>query len=216
MKCVSAAGLLLAMSDCGSGSAWKLLPNGQVQVGDKCLSQSGEGAGTENVAVLAAAEATSSADAVSHAAAAAVDSDDATFWASRFGEVGPVSLTIDLGEARWVDLMKIDWEFPASSYIVAIFSENQWTEVFAMSGNVVQASRIPLGLTASKVRLGMKGPSPSIGAALDRPAYGIKSVVLLSPRLQASLGECADVSQPKDARDKYFAIPVSDFDPAFQ
>merc|ERR1712012_568417 len=93
--------------------------------------------------------------------------------------------------------------------------ENQWTEVFAMSGNVVKASRIPLGLTASKVRLDMKGPSPSIGAASHRPAYGIKSVVLLSPRLQASLGECADVSRSKDARDKYFAIPVADFDPAF-
>jgi len=215
-RCTIAEGASLVASECGDATtAWKLLSSGQVQVGDKCLSQSGEGAGTENVAVLAAAEATSSADAVSHAAAAAVDSDDATFWASRFGEVGPVSLTIDLGEARWVDLMKIDWEFPASSYAVAIFSENQWTEVFAMSGNVVKASRIPLGLTASKVRLDMKGPSPSIGAASDRPAYGIKSVVLLSPRLQASLGECADVSQSKDARDKYFAIPVSDFEPAF-
>jgi len=111
--------------------------------------------------------------------------------------------------------MKIDWEFPASSYAVAIFSENQWTEVFAMSGNVVKTSRIPLGLTASKVRLDMKEPSPSTGVAADHPAYGIKSVVLLSPRFRGSLGECADVSQSKDARDKYFAIPVSDFDPAF-
>merc|ERR1712003_261831 len=173
----------------------------------------GEGAGTENVAVHAAAEATSSADAASHAAAA-VDSDDATFWASRFGEVGPVSLTIDLGEARRVDLLKVDWQFPASSYAVAVFSENQWTEVFAMSGNVVKASRIPLGLTVSKVRLDMKEPSPSIGDVSDHPAYGINSVVLLSPRLQASLGDCADVSQSKDARDKYFAVPVSEFDPA--
>merc|ERR1719282_2000927 len=193
-KCASAAGASLTLSDCGSGNAWKLLPNGQVQVGDKCLSQSGEGAGRENVAVHAAAEATSSADVVSHAAAAAVDSDDATFWASSFGELGPVSLTIDLGEARHVDLLKVGWEFPASSYAVAVFSENQWTEVFAMSGNVVKSSRIPLGLTASKVRLDMKEPSP----ASDQPAYGINSVVLLSPRLQASLGDCADVSQSKD------------------
>jgi len=214
-QCAIAEGLSLAASECsGATSAWKLLPNGQVQVGDKCLSQSGEGAGTENVAVHAAAEATSSADAASHAAAAAVDSDDATFWASRFGEVGPVSLTIDLGEARRVDLLKVDWQFPASSYAVAVFSENQWTEVFAMSGNVVKASRIPLGLTVSKVRLDMKEPSPSIGDVSDHPAYGINSVVLLSPRLQASLGDCADVSQSKDARDKYFAVPVSEFDPA--
>jgi len=214
-KCVSAAGPSLAMTDCGRGSVWKLLPNGQVQVGDKCLSQSGEGAGTENVAVHAAAEATSSADSSSHAAAAAVDTDDATFWASSFGEAGPVSLTIDFGEARRVDLMKIAWEFPALSYSVFAMSEgNHWTEAFAMSGNVVKTSRIPLGLTTSKIRVDMKDPSPFHGTFSNQPAYGIKSVVLLSPRLQASLGDCAVVLQSKDARDKYFAVSVADFDPA--
>lgn len=214
-KCVSAAGHSLAMSDCGSGSAWKLLPNGQVQVGDACLSQSGEGAGTENIAVHAAAEATSSADFSSHAAAAAVDADDATFWASSFGEVGPVSLTIDFGEARRVDFMKIAWEFPALSYSVFAMTEgNHWTEAFAMSGNVVKTSRIPLGLTASKIRVDMKDPSPSHGTFSNKPAYGIKSVVLLSPRLQASLGDCAVVLQSTDAREKYFAVSVADFDPA--
>merc|ERR1711920_265332 len=188
---------------------------GQVQVGDKCLSQSGEGAGTENVAVHAAAEATSSADSTSHAAVAAVDADDATFWASSLGDVGSVSLTIDFGEARRVDFMKIAWEFPALSYSVFAMTEgNHWTEAFAMSGNAVKTSRIPLGLTASKIRVDMKEPSPSHGTFSNQPAYGIKAVVLLSPRLQASLGDCAVVLQFKDARDKYFAVSVADFDPA--
>merc|ERR1711920_632045 len=90
--------------------------------------------------------------------------DAATFWASSFGEVGPVSLTIDLGEARRVDLMKIAWEFPALSYSVFAMSEgNHWTEAFATSGNVVKTSRIPLGLTTSKIRVDMKEPSPSHG-----------------------------------------------------
>merc|ERR1711920_474380 len=187
---------------------------GQVQLGDKCLSQSGEGAGTENVAVHAAAEATSSADSTSHAAAAAVDADDATFWASSLGDVGSVSLTIDFGEARRVDLMKIDWEFPALSFSVLALSEGKhWTEAFAMSGNMVKASRIPLGLTTSKIRVDMKEPSPSHGTFSNQPSYGIKSVALLSPRLQASLGDCAVVSQSKDARDKYFAVSVAGFDP---
>jgi len=214
-KCASAAGPSLTMSDCGSGSVWKLLPNGQVQVGDKCLSQSGDGAGTENVAAHAAAEATSSADSSSHAAAAAVDTDDATFWASSFGEVGPVSFNIDLGEARRVDLMKIAWEIPALTYSVFAMSEgNHWTEAFAMSGNVVKTSRIPLGLTTSKIRVDMKDPSPSHYTFSNQPAYGIKSVVLLSPRLQAGLEDCDVASQSKDARDKYFAVSVADFDPA--
>jgi len=83
-----------------------------------------------------------------------------------------------------------------------------------MSGNVVKASRISLGLTTSKIRVDMKEPNPSHGIFSNRPSYGIKSVVLLSPRLQASLGDCALVSQSKDARDKYFAVSVADFDPA--
>merc|ERR1712083_504850 len=215
-QCTIAEGASLVVSECGGATtAWKLLPNGQVQVGDKCLSQSGEGAGTENVAVHAAAEATSSADSTSHAAAAAVDTDDATFWASSLGDVGPVSLTIDFGEARRVDLMKIDWEFPALSFSVLALSEGKhWTEAFAMSGNMVKASRIPLGLTTSKIRVDMKEPSPSHGTSSNQPSYGIKSVALLSPRLQANLGDCAVVSQSKDARDKYFAVSVADFDPA--
>merc|ERR1712050_119513 len=79
---------------------------------------------------------------------------------------------------------------------------------------MVKASRIPLGLTTSKIRVDMKEPSPSHDTFSNQPAYGINSVVLLSPRLQASLGDCAVVSQSKDARDKYFAVSVADFDPA--
>lgn len=197
----SGAGSSLAMSDCGSASPWKMLPNGQVQVGgSKCLSQTGGGAGAENVAMHAAVAATSSANAASHSAAAAVDGDDATFWASSPGEAGAVSLTLDLGESRSLDLMKISWEFPAQSFAVSASLDGQtWNEVFSTSVNVVGVSHIPLNIAAKSVRVEMTG----------KPVYGIKSIALIAPGLEAALDDCAAAASSKDARDKYFAVSVN-------
>lgn len=214
-RCASAAAgaTTLSTSDCGGASTWKLLANGQVQVGEKCLSQAGEGAGTENVAAHAAVAATS-ANSISHAAAAAVDTDDATFWASRPGDDRPVALTIDLGEARNINLMKIVWEFPAQSFVVSVSSGGpEWIEAFATTVNMVRESRIPLGLTASKVRVDMKKPHPLGGSLSGEPIYGIKSIAVLASRLDVALDDCGTASQSKDARDKYFPVVVSDFAP---
>merc|ERR1719330_2299655 len=206
---------MLSMLDCGGASTWQLLANGQAQVGEKCLSQAGQGGGTENVASHAAAEATSSANAASHAAAAAVDADDATFWASKPGDAGPVALTIDLGEARSVNLLKIVWEFPAQAFAVSVSPDGlEWTEIFATTVNMLQVNRIPLGLTASKVRVDMKLPHPLHKPASGQPVYGIKSIAVLAPRLEVAADDCAAASQSKDARDKYFPVSASDFDPA--
>ena len=214
-KCASAAATSLVPSECGGASTWKMLPNGQVQVGEKCLSQMGEGAGTENVAAHVAAAASSSANSAFHAAAAAVDTDDATFWASRPGDAGPVTLTIELGEARTINVMKIAWEFPAQTFAVSVSSDGtEWTEVFATAVNMVKTSRIPLGLTARKIRVDMRKPHPLDGAFAGQAVYGIKSIALLAPRLEAALVDCSIASQSKDARDKYFMVSVSDFDPA--
>jgi len=216
-RCASAAdgANVLSMSDCGGASTWKFLANGHAQVGEKCLSLSGEGGGTENAASHAAAEATSSADSASHAAAAAVDADDATFWASKPGDIGPVALTVDLGEARTVDLLKIVWEFPPEAFAVSVSPDgSEWTEIFATTVNMVQVSRIPLGLTASKVRVDMKKPHPLHKTASGQLVYGIKSLAVLAPRLDVALDDCATASQSQDARDKYFPVSVSDFDPA--
>lgn len=213
-RCASAAAgaTTLSTSDCGGASPWKFLADGQVQVGDKCLSQAGQGAGIENAAAQAAVTATSSAESVSHAAAAAVDSDDTTFWASRLGDAGPVALTIDLGEARYINIVKIIWEFPAQSFAVSVFSDgSKWTEVFSTSVNMVRESHIPLGLTASKVRVDMKGPHHH-GKFASQPIYGIRSAIVLASRLDVALDTCAKASQSEDARDKYFPVAVSDFD----
>jgi len=212
-KCASAAAgaTMLSVLDCRGASTWKLLAGGQVQVGDRCLSQSGQGVGIENVAAHAAVVATSSANAASHAAAAAVDADDATFWASKPGDAGPTELTIDIGEARHISTVKIAWESIAQSFSVSVSSDgSSWTEVFATTVNVEQASIVPIGLTASRVRLEMSKPLG--GASSGRPLFGIKTVVALAPRMAPSLDDCSAASSSTDARDKYFPVAVSDFD----
>ena len=44
--------------------------------------------------------------------------------------------------------------------------------------------------------------------------YGVRSVSVLSPRLHAVADNCATAARSKDARDKYFASFVSEFDPS--
>merc|ERR1712087_588700 len=41
------------------------------------------------------------------------------------------------------------------------------------------------------------------------PVYGIKSLTLFAPRLEASLDDCETAASSKDARDKYFAVSVN-------
>ena len=154
----------------------ELQPHGQAQVGGACLSQKGGGAGMDNVAVRAAAIASSSADTISHGAAAAIDADVATFWASKPGEVGPVDITLDLGERRNINHMKIVWEFPAQSFAVSISGDGErWTEVYATDTSMVEVSHIPLSAVAArKVRVEMRTSHQS-GSGSSLPAYDIKS-----------------------------------------
>jgi len=214
---LAADGTSLSLSECSGASPWKFLSGGQLQVGgEKCLSQRGDGAGMENVAAHAAVAATSSADFESHSAAAAVDADDATFWASKPGQAGPVSLTVHLGEVRDISLMKIAWEFPAKSFAVSVSTDGkQWSEVFSTTTNVLKNSHIPLSLaTASSVRVEMRQTHSVDGHFFDQPLFGIRSLSLLASRLEPSLEDCATAALSKDARDKYFAVSADHFDPA--
>ena len=70
-------------------STFEQLGNGQMKLGrdgQYCLSQRGASAGVANVALGAAASASSTADHVAHGARAAVDARAATYWASKLGE----------------------------------------------------------------------------------------------------------------------------------
>ncbi len=212
--CASSTGTALALMACDGASVWKMQDNGQIQIGGKCLSQLGVAAGEENVAVRAAVVASSSADAVSHGAASAVDADETTFWASRPGVEGPTTLTLDLGEARSLSSAKIVWGFPAEDFEFASSVDGQhWTVAYSTTSNMVNVSRVPLGqVTASHVRITMHKPHPVYGVFSGKPVFGIVSLAVFAPRLTPMLEDCGSAAASEDARDKYFATGAPAFD----
>jgi len=193
---------------CDAAGNWKFLANGQIQVGENCLSQKGAGAGSQNVALNAAVQATSSARAASHGAAAAVDADGTTFWASASDEHDPVEFTLDFGEERSMSSIKIMWASAPQAFSVAAAADgNTWVQVYTTDVNMENVTRIPLKQTrARKLKVVMTKP-----LALY---YGIKSITAMSPALQTTLDSCSAAAESQDARDKYFASYVSTSEPA--
>jgi hypothetical protein len=213
-KCAEATQQGVGLADCNGASTWTLLPHGQLQVGGLCLSQSGEAAGGENVAHMAAASATSSANLISHGASAAVDSDAATYWASKFDEDSPTTFTLDLGEQRSASSLKISWAFPPMSFSVETSADgSSWVEVFATTVNMDKITLIPLGLSAvSGVRVIMQAPHPVYGKISGHSVYGISTFSVKTTSVKTVLDDCSSAAESKDARDKYFLSYTSDYD----
>jgi len=201
---------------CSSAGGWKLLPNGQLQGGDLCLSQSGLTSSAGNVALASAASASSTLNAESHGADAGADSDAESFWASKFDETDPVVFTLNFGEKRFVDKVSIEWEFPPLSYSVATSADGStWDEVFENTANVLNISRIALGMkVASWLKIVMRKPHPVYGVFSGHSLYGIDSIAVSALGVHSTLADCSSASQSEDARDKYFASSASDLDRA--
>merc|ERR1719188_911075 len=173
----------------------------------------GVAAGIANVAARAAASATSTADA-GHSASASVDYKGG-FWAARSDKT-PVFLTIDLGDEQHLESLKIVWEFPAKSFTVSVSGDGEhWTESYATTSNMLRHTSVALaGVAASKVQIKMLEAHPWLGLLQGQSYYAIKAVSVLAPRMHAVLEDCAVAARENDARDKYFAVAVTEHDPA--
>ena len=79
--------------------------------------------------------------------------------------------------------------------------------------NVLSETIVTLaGKRASKVKLTMQEPHPLLGMFQGRAVYGIKSLAVMAPRLEAVTDDCASAAKSGDARDKYFAAQAPEFD----
>lgn len=215
-RCMSSEGGRVGLSDCDkSGAQWEVLGSGQLKTGDACLSQSGLAAGAVNVARNAAVTASSTADVVAHAASAAVDGNEASFWASRFGETEPVTLTIDLGAETQLNSARIVWEFPALAFTISLSVDGKnFAEAFATDSNILFTTVVPLGgASATQLKITMLKPHPLHGVFQGHGLYGIKSVAAEAAGLNAVTENCAIAAKSADARDKYFQVHVGEFDP---
>merc|ERR1719277_1423054 len=211
----AAVGSAVAMVACDGAGTWELLGNGQARLGSLCLSQRGAAAGFDNVAAKVSAFATSTVDAAAHGASAVTDLSEASFWASG-ASAGPVSLTLDLGAERSLDSLKIYWEFPAKSFTVSVSVDGErWIEKYATTTNVLRRTKLAMGGTlASRVKITMQEAHPTLSVFQGRALYGVASISVLASRLDATLADCASAAATSDARDKYFVVSASDFDPS--
>ncbi|WIB00847.1 discoidin domain-containing protein [Curtobacterium sp. MCBA15_012] len=88
-------------------------------------------------------------------AARAVDGDRSTRWESRHG-VDDVDLVLDLGGARDVDTVQVDWEAAAAArYVVQVAdaADGPWRDVRTVEKTDAAADTVPVGATARYVRL---------------------------------------------------------------
>ena len=129
---------------------FELQANGQVKLGrdgQYCLSQHGFTAGRTNVALRAAASASSTADAVSHGANMAVDGRASTFWASNLGDNTLVDLTIDFGALVKLQSAEVKWQYPAKAFSILLAEDGvHFAEAYATDANVLNTTRVPLAL----------------------------------------------------------------------
>ena len=197
----------------------QVLGSGQLKAGipgEYCLSQSGVAPGLVNVAANAAAAASSTADNVAHGASAAVDNNEASFWASKLGDTAePVTLTLDLGAEASVASVSIDWEFPAQAFSISTSADGEhFAEAFATDSNVLASTAASLGgAVATKLKIVMYRPHPTHGSFDGHSVYGIRSLAVYSPGTSMIVEECAKAAKSADARDKYFQVYVGEFDP---
>ncbi len=87
----------------------------------------------------------------------AVDGDASTFWASRFDEVSPVTITIDTGLAQHVDRADVSWAYVPKSFAFAISEGgNEFVTVFRTDSNNLNSTVINLaGRKVQKARIVM-------------------------------------------------------------
>jgi hypothetical protein len=225
------------MPRCGKEAAdFEFQGSGQVKIGhgNFCLSQCGAAAGLYNVALRAAASASSTADVSMHGAGMAVDGR-ATFWASRLAPVSSEELLVDFGSPAKLQTAEITWEHPAKSFAVFVSEQGtHWVEAFATDINVLNTTRVQLGHRfATKAKVGslarsaavcgthcfcafcqvvMYEPHPVYAKLHGRSLYGIQSLSFAAARSQTGVEDCTQAEKSTDARDKYFLVAAGNYD----
>merc|ERR1712110_1110957 len=208
-SCLGVSDGTVGLTSCDGASKVEPQSNGQLKVDGQCLSFSGGAPGNANVAANAAASASSS-NSVAHGAAAAVDENEASFWASKFDEAGAVTLSIGLADQALSEAT-IAWEFPAKAFSVSVSADGEhYSNVYSTDSNVLSTTTVALGGargTSLKITMTEAGAASFQGHCV----YGIRSVSVSAPQLTAVVGDCGAATG--DARDKFFLSHVGQFDP---
>lgn len=63
--------------------------------------------------------------------------------------------------------------------------------------------------------LWLRQPHKVKGAYAGHKLFGIRSIIVVASQLRTSVEQCSKASRSADARDKYFAAYVPEFDPSY-
>ena len=226
-KCLSARGQtnadapmeLVQCHAAGGVPKWELQANGQIKMAQSnmCVSHLGGSNSVVNAAAAAASASASSTLDPRHGAALAIDGVASTYWVSKMGEAGDVTLLLNFGEPLRGSVLDIDFEFVPSGFAVHVAGARpgEWLQVFATDANVLKHVKIPLDAAkpTSAVKLVLQTAHPTLGVLGGHKLFGVRSIKVLTRLLQPVLAPCAAAAKSPDARDKFFAVAVNAFDP---
>lgn len=68
------------------------------------------------------------------------------------------------------------------------------------------------GPSAQHVRILLTHPHSSSGKVGEEYVYGIREVYALASRMDTAVADCKEAANSDDARDKYFLLPIHEFD----
>ncbi|KAL8424874.1 hypothetical protein Efla_002993 [Eimeria flavescens] len=215
---------LSALEEGDGRSSWTPEPNAQLRLGKAgffCLSQRnmhGSSPGAADIAAAFGASAKCDSSAGSgHEPAMALDRDVATFWASGSfpdAEEHLVVFELDLGKSARLAGLQVDWEYPALSYKLQVSPDgkdyNDVLETHANPSNVTY-DMLP-GPAAQHLRIVMTHPHSVYGKVGEEYLYGIREIFALASRIDTSVADCKEAANTDDARDKYFLLPIHEYD----
>ncbi|EEA07737.1 LCCL domain-containing protein [Cryptosporidium muris RN66] len=193
---------------------FELLPNNQLRLmrgGNLCLSSPGDKTGIINVALNAAASASSIRKTEpEYSPSMAVDNKDSTFWLSEDileNSSSEVYFKLDLGVVLKLQDIYIDWKYPASAFSIDLSSDNiTYTPVISISNNGLSSTGYSLeGRKARYVKIALL----SLGNSINKKSvYGIKQVRIFSTTMRSIVEDCNIAKEHQDGRDKVFPQPV--------
>ena len=132
----STAGGTLSMQECSSSvessdgrSVFSTTPSGQLKMprlGNYCVTISGDGVDKTDIGASADVSATSSS--AQHMASSIIDGSADSHWASGLDPISAVDVTMDLGAAKIVESVSIEWEHPplVSKVVLCMWGSICW------------------------------------------------------------------------------------------
>ncbi|CAD7940959.1 unnamed protein product [Amoebophrya sp. A25] len=225
---VTKQGGSITLQDCDTATAagdgralWEPMPSSQLKsgkAGDYCLTMGPEQARPGETNLIRGSNAIdASSSNGSHIPKLVADGNDSTYWASDWDPSEDETVTIDLGTTAKVNGIDIDWEYPPKSFSVenstdGVHFSSCMNVDFNEKWNLHMPGRM---LKARYLRIVMHEVHPVLGQHKEsgRHLYGIQHVRVTSRALQPVLQKCSDAARSTDARDKWFLVEVTEFNP---